>query len=460
MKKQTKTILIAVASAIVVVLAGLYIYRGVHYQNRYLPQTKVENVDISKLTYAQAKAKLQHHLVATTYHLYEKKQQRATVTGKKLGLAQDSNDSLKQLLHKQNSWSLANLATVHAEKQTDVITVDEQKLTAFVQTEVKKLNQNRTTTKNASVTKKDDQVGFKIKPEVYGNRLNESKVKKLLLDAIAHNQTKVQLTKAYDLPTVKKTDKALTKQVQALNKVANVTGTYQISGHTEQITPKMITGWLSYDDDQVQIDQNALSQYLTNLNAKFGTYNKTRQFKSTKRGTVSVPAGIYGWSINITSELSKLNQALLAGKNFTRTPIIQGSGYHKDGTDIGSTYIEIDKTNQHMWVYVNGSLKISTDVVTGKPGQDTPSGVYSVWSKQRNATLRGNNDDGSKYASKVSYWMPIDNTGVGIHDSPWQKAYGGKRYVKYGSHGCINTPPSVMAKVYATVSLQTPVLVF
>jgi Uncharacterized protein conserved in bacteria len=51
----------------------------------------------------------------------------------------------------------------------------------------------------------------------------------------------------------------------------------------------------------------------------------------------------------------------------SRTPVIQGSGYHSNGTDIGNSYVEVDKTNQHMWVYKNGKVVVSTDVVTGLP---------------------------------------------------------------------------------------------
>lgn len=163
----------------------------------------------------------------------------------------------------------------------------------------------------------------------------------------------------------------------------------------------------------------------------------------------------------MTSETPILSKAVLAGKPVTRTPVIQGTGYHKDGSDLGSTYIEVSKPEQHMWVHKNGKVIISTDVVTGKPvSGTTPSGVWDVWSKQRNAVLRGKNDDGSNYASPVKYWMPIDNTGVGIHDSPWQPRYGGSWYLTHGSHGCVNTPPSVVGKVYAAVPLHTPVVIY
>nr|WP_251920243.1 L,D-transpeptidase [Latilactobacillus sakei] len=91
---------------------------------------------------------------------------------------------------------------------------------------------------------------------------------------------------------------------------------------------------------------------------------------------------------------------------------------------------------------------------------NNPSGVWSIWKKERNATLKGTNFDGvSEYASPVNYWMPIDETGVGIHDSPWQPKYGGTWYKEHGSHGCINTPPTIMAQLYNTVSEGIPVVV-
>lgn len=108
-----------------------------------------------------------------------------------------------------------------------------------------------------------------------------------------------------------------------------------------------------------------------------------------------------------------------------------------------------------MWYYREGALVLETDVVTGKPATPTPAGVFSVWNKERNATLKGED-----YATPVDHWMPIDWNGVGIHDSPWQPAYGGTLYQTVGSHGCINTPPAVMVQLYEKADLGTPVLVF
>lgn len=278
--------------------------------------------------------------------------------------------------------------------------------------------------------------------------------------AISKGQRQIQVSSVYIKPAITKSSSQMQTALRQVAKIEKVSGTYTIAGQTEKITSSMIRAWLTYQNGQPTLDQTAVGNYLRELNSKYATYNKTRRFQSTKRGIVSVPAGIYGWSINVSAETANLTSVVLAGKDFTRTPTIQGSGYSKDGTDIGNTYVEVDKVNQHMYVYINGALKVSTDIVTGQPGQDTPVGVWSVWAKERNSTLKGKNNDGSSYASPVSYWMPIDTTGVGIHDSSWQPKYGGDWYKTHGSHGCINTPPKIMAQVFELVPKGTAVIVF
>ncbi|WP_314209360.1 L,D-transpeptidase, partial [Vagococcus salmoninarum] len=159
------------------------------------------------------------------------------------------------------------------------------------------------------------------------------------------------------------------------------------------------------------------------------------------------------------TETEELYQAILAGQGVNRSPIIAGSA-SVGSPLIGNTYVEVDLQNQHMYFYKNGDLVLDTDIVSGKPTTLTPPGVNYLWKKERNSILRGTNDDGSKYAEPVDYWMPIDWTGVGIHDSDWQPAYGGELWKTAGSHGCINTPPAVAAKLYEAIDVGTPVLVF
>ena len=111
-----------------------------------------------------------------------------------------------------------------------------------------------------------------------------------------------------------------------------------------------------------------------------------------------------------------------------------------------------------MWFYKNGALVVGTPVVTGDAtlGRGTPAGVYSLYGKQRNATLVGEN-----YRTPVSYWMPF-NGGVGIHDSWWRAGseYGGSTYLGNGSHGCVNTPTDAVATIYNGIEVGDPIVVY
>ena len=77
----------------------------------------------------------------------------------------------------------------------------------------------------------------------------------------------------------------------------------------------------------------------------------------------------------------------------TRTPVYKQVSYTGiDGLDdIGSTYIEVDMTDQMMYYYVNGRQELSTPVVTGNTslGRGTPQKVCYIYFKQRNRVLRG-----------------------------------------------------------------------
>ena len=125
----------------------------------------------------------------------------------------------------------------------------------------------------------------------------------------------------------------------------------------------------------------------------------------------------------------------------------------------------MDLTYQKMYYYENGQLLLETDIVSGMADADPPTptipGAYSIWDKEKDATLVGvNQQRGTDYEQPVSYWLPFDDTGQGIHDANWQGSFGGDVYNYAGSQGCINTPPHVMEQLFNMVSVGTPVIIF
>ena len=122
------------------------------------------------------------------------------------------------------------------------------------------------------------------------------------------------------------------------------------------------------------------------------------------------------------------------------------------------TCVEISLSEQRIYVYQGAVLALVSPCVTGSVagGHSTPAGNYSIYYKERNRTLRGTNNDGSKYASFVSFWMPF-NGGIGLHDATWRGSFGGEIYVSGGSHGCVNMPYDRAAALYNIAYAGMPV---
>ena len=132
---------------------------------------------------------------------------------------------------------------------------------------------------------------------------------------------------------------------------------------------------------------------------------------------------------------------------------------------ITKTLIVVDIVEQRFVYYKNGKNVLETTVVTGRKGKhDTPVGAYILSPKyfKCNATLRGRNDDGSRYASHVDYWMPfILDVGIGFHDATWRKEYefNSYQYISNGSHGCVNMRYDAAKELYESIYEDTLVII-
>ena len=183
---------------------------------------------------------------------------------------------------------------------------------------------------------------------------------------------------------------------------------------------------------------------------------KKREFKTTNDEIITIAEGAYGWWMNRADETQELIKQIKNGQSGERIPLYHAQAAQYGEDDIGDSYVEIDLTSQHLWVYVDGELVEDTDFVSGNVsnGNITPVGVYAITYKERNATLRGEN-----YASKVSYWMPF-NGNVGMHDASWRNSFGNDIYLTNGSHGCVNLPVNKAEVIFGYIEQGEPVIVY
>lgn len=210
------------------------------------------------------------------------------------------------------------------------------------------------------------------------------------------------------------------------------------------------------EDGNLMTDEEKISAFIDHLGEEYDTVGGVRQFQATRGEVVTVEGGIYGNKLDREAEKEYLLNAFLEKREEIHTPSYTQMARCQGKDDIGTTYIEVDMTNQMMYYYVDGKLEIETPVVTGNTSlrRGTPEGTNYVYNKQRNRVLRGED-----YATPVKYWIPVKGA-IGIHDASWRSRYGGEIYKTNGSHGCINTPLEEVSKLYDMVEIGTPCVMF
>ena len=210
------------------------------------------------------------------------------------------------------------------------------------------------------------------------------------------------------------------------------------------------------ENGDISFSEEHIADWIAGLAEKYDTFGKDVSFNTSLGQTITVNSLDYGWQMDQEGEKSKLKSYLDAGESVLTEPLWLKMGASLGGNGIGSTYVEIDYTNQRMWFYKDGSLLVDTLVVTGNVSRDmaSPEGIFGLYYKETNATL-----EGEDYKTPVDFWMPFYG-GVGIHDAKWRSNFGGTLYQTEGSHGCINTPWENAKTIFENIEAGTPIVCY
>lgn len=221
---------------------------------------------------------------------------------------------------------------------------------------------------------------------------------------------------------------------------------------------------------QITIDPTNIKNVIAKINDSQSTLNKSFQFKTHTGSVITVKGQTYGWALNVGKETKRIEEAFEKGQNSIASSNIYGNGWDnaaigfKNTTNngIGDTYAEVSISEQRIWLYQNGKMVLTTNVVTGRSdvGEDTHPGVWYILYKQSPSILEGSEVGMSHYKVPVKYWAPFTNDGEGFHDASWRSNWSSTAYLHQGSGGCVNTPPSVMKNVYSSLSTYEPVIVY
>ena len=202
---------------------------------------------------------------------------------------------------------------------------------------------------------------------------------------------------------------------------------------------------------------------LNNLTQDKNTYIIITTQELNVRQTASKDSNIIS-TVKLGSKHKIYKAVKNSGKTWYKIKTNGTYGYIS-GNYANKTAIVLDISKQNLILYKNGKVILDTNVVTGNKGNhDTPTGHYTVkeYNKTTNRTLRGTNDNGTKYAAHVDYWMPfITSRAIGFHDASWRSnsEYNTSTYKTNGSHGCVNMMHEDAKTLYNNITGTIDVIV-
>lgn len=458
-KEQNKhsKIIIGIIISICAVLI-VYLSMAAYFMNHFYFGSEINCISVSGETVEEAKAQMTSGLKNYTLNLKERGGKTEQIRGSDIGVKYKSGGEYKSFKDRQNPFNWVSAVFNSKEsKMTDELSYD----TKLLKERVDKLScfqaNNIIEPKNPSFKYTDK--GYEIVNEVNGNKVNKEILYKQVAKAVLKGETTLDLESidCYVKPKYTSKSKKVIETKDTLNKYISSKITYTFGNHKETIDNSTINKWLNVNENfEVTFDDKKMKDYMDTFFNNYNTVGKKRNFVTSSGNTVSIGGGDYGWLVNADKELQDLSTNIKNGKTITKEPTFIQKGLASGNNDIGSTYVEINMTSQHLWFYKNGSLIVQGDVVTGNVSSNhsTPQGIYSLKYKQRNAVLRGQG-----YSAPVNFWMPF-NGGIGIHDASWRGAFGGNIYRTNGSHGCVNSPYYLAQTIFNNIDAGTPIICY
>ena len=457
------------------------------YADRFLPGTKINKIDVEGMTTEEVEKRIEDSIDAYTLTVRFDEDHSETITDKDIEYHYVSDGGVQKLMDAQDidqfllSWLKERKVP---ETVTTVGTATEysSELLAKLVYAFPELETPDPVEPVDAVMTYADGV-FSVTPEQQGSEteVNKEPVLTAVVKAVDALQSEVDVSTLEDVYTVKKikakvTAKKLQKKADELNRYLSSSITYTLpNGSVYTLDYNTTFDWLTVSEDgeysvNEDIWRQKAAEYVASLAAEVNNVGAPRTFEATGIGTYTVydneGYSTYGYTVNQEAETDRLFNDLISGTVDSRQ-MAYSSWETADFNDgLGNSYVELDLSRQHMWIYQYGTLVLETDIVSGNMDQEnhTPQGIYMVYAKEHNSTLKGKPDPATnkpEYEVPVRIWMPfIQSLQIGLHDADWRSEFGGDIYIYDGSNGCINCPADRIDEIEAAVTWDMPVIVY
>lgn len=454
--RRNKILMISIAGVLLISYIGVSVY----FTNRFLPGTMLNERKVGGYTAERVKSETMDEMYSYTLKVLCRDGKEEAIRGSDIGLEPQWGNELEEMIEAQNgfAWPVKIFASDHLENET-LVAWDEDKL----EQQVAGLNctqpENQTAPQDATVSAYDRESGFVLQPCVMGTTIDRDKFDIAVDKALEQLADSVSLEDegVYMNPKVYDDDATLTEAIEKMNGYAEASINYQIGESTQVLDATTFGEWISLNEERKPIiSKKKVTAYVSELAKRYNTCYSAKELKTSYNKTVTIGLSRYGWKVDNDKEITQIIEEIKAGKTVTRDLNYSMTANSHEGNDYGDSYVEINLTAQHLFLYKDGELVTESDFVSGNLAQDnaTPTGAYGITYTQKDAVLRGDT-----YETPVNYWMPFAGN-VGMHDATWRSRFGGTIYKMSGSHGCINLPISAAKIIFENVTTNYPVLVY
>jgi hypothetical protein len=460
-KIRKRRLAILFVGILVAVLAVVYIMVSVfYYRSHFYKGTTIGGIDASNRTLTEVKELILSQTDGYTLTLAAREGVEEVIDGAAIGVSPVWDGSVDAILEAQSgfAWLFRGNKTEEHTLPT-VIEYDSDALTSVLEGFDFMKPENQTAPVDAAISDYIEGTGYELIPSVPGTTIDESVLLAATEEAIAGLDSTLDLEAAgcYEEPGVADNDEDLNRRLNILQENCQAKITYTVGDDVFDLDSDTYHNWfIIADDGSVTLDEEQAREYVKSLGKTYNTCYSARDFMTSYGKTVTVTNSGYGWKVDYDAETAQVLDEIENHTVTTRDLNYLMTAASHSSPDYGNSYVEINITAQHLFLYKDGALVIETDFVSGNvsAGNATPSGIFGLTYKTTDATLRG-----ATYSSHVDYWMPF-NGNIGMHDASWRSVFGAAIYLRKGSHGCVNLPASAAKTIYETIDTNYPVIVY
>ena len=458
-RKKEKKIVAIISISVGGVIFLCYLTLSIWFSFHFNKNTYIDGQNVSYHTVKSVKNTIDTYMSEYSLSVNGREHASFVIRPEDIDMTIQAVSNEKSIKKKQNGflWFLYLNDNRKDYKTSYEVTYDKEKLYQFLKNQDCMQEKNMDKPKDAYVVvEKSEAV---IIPETEGSYLDTDKVQEVIETALEQVKATTDLDKeaCYENAEITADSKEIADRKKALETYLAVQINYSIDRVSWTLDASTFGDWLYYDAGKWKFKKKSVQAYVEQLAEIYDTVGTTRTFQTYTGRYVEETGSRYGWKIDVEAETKGLRETLASGRSQERIPEFSqtGAAYTKSD-DIGYSYVEVDLTNQHVYLIVSGKLVTDSPCVTEcvKNGHGTPDGLYSVTYKESPSVLRGED-----YETKVNFWMPF-NRGIGFHDATWRSEFGGDIYYSSGSHGCVNLPYKKAAVIYENIYAGMPVICY